>query len=113
MYIKYDSLPVLPVWSKENYQKKDCKIRTKISKERRRIMREWIWLEQEHRCFWCWKGLPIKKATLDHLLPKSHGGLDKFNNFVVSCARCNQSRGNNRAKATFLWLRTIIKCKKN
>jgi hypothetical protein len=32
--------------------------------------------------------------TIDHLMPKSLGGLDKINNLALACRRCNERRYN-------------------
>lgn len=31
--------------------------------------------------------------TIDHVIPKSKGGLDRLNNLVPSCNRCNTKKG--------------------
>ena len=49
-----------------------------------------------HSCVYC--GVHADKAEghmhLDHLLPKSDGGLDVATNLVVACRRCNSARQN-------------------
>ena len=32
-------------------------------------------------------------ATLEHIVPKNHGGSDDPDNLAVACARCNQLKG--------------------
>jgi 5-methylcytosine-specific restriction endonuclease McrA len=32
-------------------------------------------------------------ATLEHIVPKSHGGDDALENLAVACRRCNQGKG--------------------
>jgi 5-methylcytosine-specific restriction endonuclease McrA len=32
-------------------------------------------------------------ATLEHIVPKHHGGTDAPENLAVACARCNQGKG--------------------
>ncbi len=34
--------------------------------------------------------------TIDHILPKSHGGEDVFENFQIACQNCNSKRGNRK-----------------
>lgn len=34
-------------------------------------------------------------ATMDHLIPKSKGGTNRRDNFVVACRSCNTKRGSN------------------
>jgi 5-methylcytosine-specific restriction endonuclease McrA len=45
-------------------------------------------------CFWCRKDLPANQLTLDHLIPKSRGGSNNFENLRLSCLSCNRDRGN-------------------
>lgn len=32
-------------------------------------------------------------ATLEHIVPKNHGGTDDAANLALACARCNQGKG--------------------
>jgi len=32
-------------------------------------------------------------ATLEHIVPKNHGGTDDPDNLALACARCNQGKG--------------------
>jgi 5-methylcytosine-specific restriction endonuclease McrA len=32
-------------------------------------------------------------ATLEHIIPKTHGGSDALENLAVACQRCNQGKG--------------------
>lgn len=50
--------------------------------------------------------------TLDHLLPRSKGGKNVLNNFVVSCGSCNVDRSSKNGKETIEWLVAKLK-KKN
>lgn len=43
-------------------------------------------------CFWCGAQLSHKKATLDHIVPKSKGGPLHAENVVYSCKSCNEDR---------------------
>jgi 5-methylcytosine-specific restriction endonuclease McrA len=48
-------------------------------------------------CVWCRSIFPISFAgedlTLDHIVPRCHGGTNKPDNLVTSCRSCNSSRG--------------------
>lgn len=46
------------------------------------------------RCVYCARTLALDAATLDHVHPLSHGGLNTLGNLVTACRRCNQSKGN-------------------
>jgi 5-methylcytosine-specific restriction endonuclease McrA len=45
-------------------------------------------------CCWCGKHLERKEVTVEHLIPKSHGGYNAFYNLYLACKPCNQARGN-------------------
>ena len=47
-----------------------------------------------HVCMYC--GDPTRESDLtrDHIVPKSRGGRDVWNNVVAACKRCNQRKGN-------------------
>jgi len=47
-----------------------------------------------YKCKYCGKQLTRFSATLDHIQPISHGGLNSFDNLVTACLHCNSSRGN-------------------
>lgn len=38
-------------------------------------------------------GEPISRATIEHILPRSHGGTDAPENLALACARCNFQKG--------------------
>lgn len=39
---------------------------------------------------------PVSKnrATRDHIVPKSFGGINSVSNYVLACSECNETRGN-------------------
>jgi 5-methylcytosine-specific restriction endonuclease McrA len=45
-------------------------------------------------CWWCRKYSLGNDLTIEHLLPKSRGGSNSFENLRLSCRPCNISRGN-------------------
>jgi 5-methylcytosine-specific restriction endonuclease McrA len=45
-----------------------------------------------HRCQYCGS---TKHLTIDHVLPKSRGGKDTWENLVAACSRCNLKKGDN------------------
>ena len=52
-----------------------------------------LWRLQSGRCWWCSGKMVREKAHVDHRVPLSRGGSDAPDNLVMSCARCNQSKG--------------------
>lgn len=45
-----------------------------------------------HRCAYC--GQKPKHLTIDHVIPKSHGGSDEPRNLVPACLSCNGKKKN-------------------
>jgi 5-methylcytosine-specific restriction endonuclease McrA len=46
----------------------------------------------DHTCQYCdYKG---DNLTLDHVIPRSRGGKDTWENLVAACVRCNVNKGN-------------------
>ena len=62
-------------------------------------------LGESNRCCWCdvettlsqkrRKKLQLHAATVEHLVPKYHGGGEDRANLAISCLRCNRLRGDN------------------
>ncbi|MEM1417010.1 MAG: HNH endonuclease, partial [Myxococcota bacterium] len=52
------------------------------------------------RCIHCGRHLAVplespaaSTATVEHILPRHHGGTDDLRNLAVACARCNSGKG--------------------
>ena len=48
---------------------------------------------QEGRCNGCDEKFPYQFMEVDHILPKSKGGTDAFQNLQVLCSHCHKSKG--------------------
>jgi len=57
-------------------------------------------------CSYCCKDIPFARATLDHVLPKSRGGKDTWENLVLSCSQCNSKKGNRTPEEANMKLQT-------
>ena len=53
-----------------------------------------VWRDK-NTCQYCGKSFSFKDLTLDHVIPKSKGGLKTWENIVASCKKCNSLKGNN------------------
>ena len=58
---------------------------TKVVLSRRNIMRR-----DKFSCQYCAKKSDL---TIDHVLPKSRGGKDQWENLVTACEKCNVKKG--------------------
>jgi len=53
------------------------------------VTRRGVLRRDGHRCGYCGKSA----ATIDHVLPRSRGGADSWENLVACCLRCNNVKG--------------------
>lgn len=66
---------------------------SKPSERRQRCIRRLLG-QQGGKCFYCQQAISEDDASLDHLVPKSAGGLGADNNLVVCCRPLNFFLGN-------------------
>lgn len=55
-----------------------------------------LFLRDGWHCQYCGCEVDRKTATVDHVLPVSHGGKTTFENCVTACGPCNAGKGNNK-----------------
>ena len=55
-----------------------------------------------HRCQYCGRR---ESLTIDHVLPKSRGGKDRWTNLVAACIECNNRKGNRTPEEANMKLR--------
>ncbi len=54
------------------------------------VSRRGVLRRDAHRCAYC----AGSATTIDHVVPRSRGGGDTWENLVACCVRCNNSKGN-------------------
>lgn len=55
--------------------------------------RDNVYLRDDYTCQYCgYQDLSRKDLTLDHVIPKFHGGKTRFNNIVTACQNCNAEK---------------------
>lgn len=75
-----------------------------------------LWKEQDGKCGFCGCETQLPKsgkihwtlATVEHIIPKSKGGTNHRSNLMMSCYKCNSTRG---AMDAQMW-HTIVNDKK-
>src|SRR5512140_2566452 len=66
----------------------------RIPHQTRALSRKNILLRDRNTCQYCSQVLPSAELTLDHVIPRSRGGLSTWENLVAACHICNRKKGN-------------------
>lgn len=56
------------------------------------LSRKHILIRDRYRCQYCAKRFRPSELTLDHVIPKSRGGRETFENLVAACGFCNRKK---------------------
>jgi len=63
-----------------------------------RFNRKNLFARDDHKCQYCGRSEPAHKLSLDHVIPRSHGGPTTWENIVCCCLRCNSRKGGRTPK---------------
>jgi len=75
-----------------------------------RFSRKNVWIRDEGRCQYCGINVSVKIYTLDHVIPKVHGGTTCWTNVVTCCYACNQKKGHkNLQQSGMKLLKPVVK----
>ena len=66
----------------------------RIPHQTRALSRKNILLRDRNCCQYCNVVLTAGELTLDHVIPRSRGGLSTWENLVACCHNCNRRKGN-------------------
>jgi 5-methylcytosine-specific restriction endonuclease McrA len=66
--------------------------------------RSMIYKRDGHKCQYCGS---TKELTIDHIIPRSRGGQDTWENLVVACMPCNTRKSDKLLEDTNLVLQTV------
>ena len=66
----------------------------RIPHQTRALSRKNILLRDRNTCQYCSTVLAPGELTLDHVIPRSRGGLSTWENLVACCHECNRRKGN-------------------
>lgn len=61
-----------------------------------------VWLRDDGRCQYCERTINLSDATVDHVVPKSRGGQNAWENVALACSKCNQKKGSRLLENTSL-----------
>lgn len=57
-----------------------------------------IYKRDKYICQYCYKKMPNGKLTIDHVIPRSKGGENSWENCVLACVSCNSRKGSKSLK---------------
>jgi len=58
-----------------------------------KLNRRNLFARDQNRCQYCGKRYPTSELSLDHVIPRSRGGTNCWENIVCACVRCNVRKG--------------------
>lgn len=64
-----------------------------------------VFARDDYTCQYCYKSLSSREATIDHVLPRSHGGVTSWKNTVTACRPCNRYKADNTPEKAGMVLR--------
>ena len=59
-----------------------------------------IFLRDRFHCQYCQRCFPSEDLTIDHVIPRSRGGKDIWENVATACIECNVKKGNRTPSKT-------------
>jgi 5-methylcytosine-specific restriction endonuclease McrA len=78
----------------------------RVPKRRIRFSRHNIFARDKNTCQYCGKKFPTTDLNLDHVVPRSQGGITTWENVVCSCHRCNRMKGGKTPEQAGMYLVT-------
>ncbi len=70
----------------------------RVPQQSLRFTRKNLFTRDDHTCQYCGRNEPTHKLSLDHVIPRSHGGPTTWENIVCCCLRCNGRKGGRTPK---------------
>lgn len=86
----------------------------RLPKQDVKLNRRNIFARDKNICQYCAKKFPTQELSLDHVLPRSQGGISSWTNLVCCCVKCNAHKGGRTPEQARMKLyREPIKPKRN
>ncbi|MBM4071357.1 MAG: HNH endonuclease [Planctomycetes bacterium] len=76
----------------------------KLPKQTVKFNRRNIFARDNNQCQYCGKRFPTNELSLDHVTPRSQGGLSSWINVVCACLECNVRKGGRTPKQAHMGL---------
>jgi 5-methylcytosine-specific restriction endonuclease McrA len=65
----------------------------RLPRQTLRFNRRNLFARDGHQCQYCGRCFPSNQLSIDHVVPRSRGGTNSWDNVVCSCVRCNATKG--------------------
>lgn len=66
----------------------------KMPKHDVKLTRKTLYQRDRHVCQYCGDKFKIEDLNIEHIMPKSRGGQNSWENLVTACIDCNRKKGN-------------------
>ncbi|MFO0807862.1 MAG: HNH endonuclease [Gemmataceae bacterium] len=76
----------------------------KLPKQTVKFNRRNIFARDHNQCQYCGKKFPTAELSLDHIVPRSQGGPNTWENIVCACVACNVRKGGRTPKQAHMAL---------
>ena len=74
-----------------------------------KLNRRNLFARDQNRCPYCGRRRPTTELSLDHVIPRSQGGTNAWDNIVCACVRCNVKKGGRTPEQAHMKLITLPK----
>jgi 5-methylcytosine-specific restriction endonuclease McrA len=76
----------------------------RLPKQTVKFNRRNIFARDNNQCQYCGKKFPTSELSLDHVVPRSQGGISTWENIVCACVACNVRKGGRTPKEAHMHL---------
>lgn len=76
----------------------------KLPKQTVKFNRRNIFARDNNQCQYCGRKYPTTELSLDHIIPRSQGGISSWENIVCACVNCNVKKGGRTPKQAHMSL---------
>jgi len=76
----------------------------KLPKGTVKFNRRNIFARDNNQCQYCGRRFPTAELSLDHVIPRSQGGVNTWDNIVCACVSCNVKKGGRTPKQAHMTL---------
>ncbi|MSR32376.1 MAG: HNH endonuclease [Gemmataceae bacterium] len=76
----------------------------KVPQQAIKFNRRNLFARDHNMCQYCGKKFPTQELSLDHVIPRSQGGVNSWENVVCACVTCNVKKGGRTPKQAHMHL---------